>query len=79
MVKKIASLRDSIWEKDYVTVPTREEKRAREVDVPFHELPLVITALRREMKEAAGKLEYERAAEIRDRIKVLELERLART
>ncbi len=79
VVKKIASLRDSIWEKDYVTVPTREEKRAREVDVPFHELPLVITALRREMKEAAGKLDYEHAAELRDRIKLLEAERLART
>ena len=47
--------------------------------MPFHELPLVIAALKREMKEAAGKLEYERAAEIRDRIKVLESERLART
>ncbi len=79
VVKKIASLRDSIWEKDYVTVPTREEKRAREVDVPFHELPLVISALRRDMKEAASKLDYEHAAELRDRIKLLEAERLART
>jgi excinuclease ABC subunit B len=79
VVKKIASLRDSIWEQDYVTVPTREEKRKREADVPWHELPLLIAALRKEMKEAAGKLEYERAAEVRDRIKKLEAERLART
>ena len=79
VVKKIASLRDSIWEQDYVTVPKREEKRARDADVPWHELPLLIAALRKEMKEAAGKLEYERAAEIRDRIKKLEAERLART
>jgi len=79
VVKKIASLRDSIWEQDYVTVPTREEKRKREADVPWHELPLVIAALRKEMKEAAGKLEYERAAELRDRVKQLEAERLART
>jgi excinuclease ABC subunit B len=79
VVKKIASLRDSIWEQDYVTVPTREEKRAREADVPWHELPLLIAALRKEMKEAAAKLDYERAAEIRDRVKKLEAERLART
>ncbi|MBM4382719.1 MAG: excinuclease ABC subunit UvrB [Deltaproteobacteria bacterium] len=79
VVKKIASLRDSIWEQDYVTVPTRAEKKKREADVPWHELPLVIAALKREMKEAAGKLEYERAAEIRDRVKQLEAERLART
>ncbi len=79
VVKRIASLRDSIWEQDYVTVPTREERRSREADVPMHELPLVIAALRAEMKQAAGKLEYERAAELRDRIKSLEAERLART
>jgi excinuclease ABC subunit B len=79
VVKKIASLRDSIWEQDYVTVPTRAEKKKREADVPWHELPLVIAALKREMKEAAGKLEYERAAELRDRVKQLEAERLART
>jgi excinuclease ABC subunit B len=73
--KRISSLRDSIWEADYVTVPKREERP--EPDVPAHELPGVIEALRREMQQAAKALEYERAAELRDRIRALEAERLA--
>jgi excinuclease ABC subunit B len=73
--KRISSLRDSIWEADYVTVPKRTERP--EPDVPIHELPGVIEALRGEMQEAAKALEYERAAELRDRIRALEAERLA--
>ena len=75
IVKKISSLRDSIWEQDYVTVPTQQEGRAGE-DIPSHELPELIKDLRREMREAAKDLEFERAAEIRDRIRELEAEQL---
>jgi excinuclease ABC subunit B len=72
--KRISSLHDSIWEKDYKTVPTRKE---REKDaVPPHELPAVIDALRREMKQAAEALDFERAAVLRDRLRELEEERL---
>jgi protein-arginine kinase activator protein McsA len=39
----------------------------------------VIDALRREMQQAAKALEYERAAELRDRIRLLEAERLGST
>jgi excinuclease ABC subunit B len=73
--KRITSLRDSIWEADYVTVPKGTERP--EPDVPVHELPGVIEALRGEMQEAARALDYERAAELRDRIRALEAERLA--
>ena len=73
-MKRIASLRDSIWEADYVTVPTRTERQ--EAEIPPHELPALLEDLRREMAEAAKALEYERAAELRDRIKALEAERL---
>jgi excinuclease ABC subunit B len=73
--KRISSLRDSIWEADYVTVPKAEERP--EPEVPAHELPGLIEALRGEMQEAAKALEYERAAELRDRIRDLEAERLA--
>ena len=77
IVKKISSLRDSIWEQDYVTVPTRSEERRRKEDaIPAHELPSLIESLRAEMKEAAKELEFERAAELRDRIAQLEAERL---
>ncbi len=74
VVKKIQSLRDSIWESDYVTVPKGDERA--EPEIPIHELPSVIEALREEMAKAAGELEYERAAMLRDRIRDLEAERL---
>ena len=44
--------------------------------IPAHELPQLIESLRREMREAAKELEFERAAELRDRIQALEGERL---
>jgi excinuclease ABC subunit B len=74
IVKRISSIRESIWEQDYVTVPLRAE---REKDaIPAHELPALLEGLRREMREAAKALEFERAAALRDRIRALEAERL---
>ncbi len=74
--KSISSLRDSIWERDYVTVPKPSEDS--EADIPAHEIPELIDALRREMSEASKELAFERAAELRDRIQALEAERLRR-
>jgi excinuclease ABC subunit B len=74
--KRISSLRESIWEQDYVTVPTVRERPSAEL--PAHELPQLIAGLRREMQAAAKALEFERAAELRDRIRALEDERIAR-
>jgi excinuclease ABC subunit B len=71
--KRITSIRDSIWEQDYVTVPTHDE---REDEIPEHELPALLDGLRREMREAAKALDFERAAALRDRIAALESERL---
>ncbi len=72
--KRISSLRESIWEQDYVTVPTR--KHPSEGAIPFHELAELIEGLRRDMAEAAKQLDFERAAELRDRVRELEAERL---
>ncbi len=72
--KAISSLRDSIWESDYVTVPTTEERP--EPAIPVHEIPAVVHALRLEMEKAAESLEYEKAADLRDRIRALEQELL---
>jgi excinuclease ABC subunit B len=77
VVKRIASLRDSIWEADYVTVPKRRERPAR--DIPLAELDARIAELRREMAAAAAALEFERAAALRDEVRALETERLAAT
>ena len=74
-MKRITSLRDSIWDQDYVTVEADKKKRD-ELRIPAHELPELIESLRREMKEAARELEFGRAAELRDRLQELEAERL---
>jgi excinuclease ABC subunit B len=78
IVKRISSLRDSIWEQDYVTVPRRSEAKD-EAAVPAHEIPALLEGLRREMGEAARELDFERAAELRDRIHALESELLGRS
>ena len=51
-----------------IDTPSKSMKRC----VPPHELSDRISQLRREMMEAAEKLDYERAADLRDRIKRLE-------
>ena len=75
--KKISNLQDSIWEHDYVTVPTADEKA--EPGIPRHEIPMLIERLRSDMREAARELDFERAAELRDRVKALEAERIRLT
>ncbi len=75
--KKITSLHDSIWEADYVTAPRSGEES--EPGLPRHEIPALIETLRAEMREAARDLEFERAADLRDRIKTLESERIRLT
>lgn len=68
--KAIPDLLKSIYEADYVTIPTVAEKP--EEYVPIFEIRRLISRLKKEMREAASKLDFERAAEIRDRIKSLE-------
>ncbi|HYA34010.1 MAG TPA: helicase-related protein, partial [Candidatus Binataceae bacterium] len=62
-----------MYSPEWAVVPEVDDSAAaREDDVAPHELADRITKLRREMMEAAQALEYERAAELRDRIKKLE-------
>ena len=75
--KGLSSLQNSIWDADYVTVEKREADE--EGGIPAHELPGVLDSLREEMKAAAGELDFERAADLRDRIKTLEAIRLRLT
>jgi excinuclease ABC subunit B len=72
--KRISSLRESIWERDYVTVPAATDPQPPAI--PWHELPELLDSLRREMKAAAKELDFERAASLRDRIRELEAEQL---
>jgi excinuclease ABC subunit B len=74
IVKRISSIQDSIWEQDYVTVPKAEA--TPEPQIPRHEIPQLVESLRREMSKAARDLDFERAAELRDRVRELEAEHL---
>jgi excinuclease ABC subunit B len=68
--KAIPEILESIYDADYVTIPTAAEEH--EEYVSLFEIPRLIARLRKEMREAASKLDFERAAEVRDRIKALE-------
>ncbi len=68
--KAIPDILESIYEADYVTVPSAAEKH--EEYVSLFEVPRLIARLKKEMREAASKLDFERAAELRDRVKALE-------
>ena len=68
--KEIHNVLAAIYEADYFTVPAVAESEGDYVS--FKNIPSMLEKLRREMKEAAARLEFERAAELRDRIKKLE-------
>jgi excinuclease ABC subunit B len=73
--KAIAALTGTAQD-DFVDL-AKTAKEAKAADVALEEIPKTITALRRQMHELSEKLEFERAAAIRDRIKDLEEIRLS--
>jgi excinuclease ABC subunit B len=70
ITKSIRDVLTSVYEADYYTVPVVREEEAGYV-AP-RELPKAIKRLKKEMREAAERLEFERAAEFRDRIQRLQ-------
>jgi len=68
--KSIRNILASIYEADYYTIPLVAE--AREEYISPREIPKVIRKLRKEMREAAQELDFERAALLRDRIRHLQ-------
>jgi len=68
--KAIPDILTSIYEADYVTVPAVAEEAEEYASI--FDLPKRISRLKKEMREAAARLDFEKAAEIRDRIKSLE-------
>jgi excinuclease ABC subunit B len=69
VVKSLGSPLVKIYEADYHDLPLVAEKSGRYSAL---ELPRMIRQLKQEMKQAAGQLEFEKAAELRDRIHELE-------
>ena len=69
VVKSLGTPLVEIYEADYVTVPVTAERAEK---YGPDEVPRLIQQLRKEMKQAAASLEFERAAELRDRIRQME-------
>ena len=75
IIKHIDDVLTSVYERDYLTVPTAADERDQ-----FRtqaELDGFLAQLEREMRAAAANLEFERAAGIRDRLKRLRTPGLA--
>ncbi|HUL20385.1 MAG TPA: excinuclease ABC subunit UvrB [Thermodesulfobacteriota bacterium] len=68
--KSVRNIMGSIYEADYLTIPAVSD--VEEAYIPVKEIPAMIQKLKKEMKEAASHLEFERAAEIRDKVHRLE-------
>jgi excinuclease ABC subunit B len=67
--KSISNVLGSIYEADYVTVPTGVKEEI--TTLKDEDLPALIAKLTKEMKQAAKNMEFERAAELRDELKEL--------
>jgi excinuclease ABC subunit B len=68
--KSVRNILASIYEADYFTVPAVSDFKEGYLSVK--DIPKMTEKLKKEMKEAAGRLEFERAAELRDKIHELE-------
>jgi excinuclease ABC subunit B len=68
--KSVRNILASIYEADYFTVPAVSD--FKEGYGSLKDIPKMIEKLKKEMKEAASRLEFERAAELRDKIHELE-------
>jgi excinuclease ABC subunit B len=70
IVKNIGELLSSVYEHDYAPIPEVEEapeERYRSLE----DIAAEVKALEKQMRQAAKALEFEKAAQIRDRVKVL--------
>lgn len=68
--KNIVNLLDTVYEADYADVPMAAEGASEYI--PVANLPKIIEELRKEMRAAAARLEFETAAALRDRLIALE-------
>ena len=68
--KNITDVLGSIYESDYLKISSGEQDDI--LDMPPNKIPDAVAKLSREMKSAAKKLEFEKAAEFRNRIRKLQ-------
>ena len=72
VVKQIDEPLIQAYDADYVDVPLVADDGP-----PPNEIPRMVEKLRKEMKQASDRLEFEKAAELRDRIRVLQEKELS--
>ena len=73
IIKAIDASLVEMYSPEWAVVPEIGDDNVKEEEfIPAHELPDRITELRQQMMDAAEKLDYERAADLRDQIKKLE-------
>jgi excinuclease ABC subunit B len=70
IVKNIGELLASVYEHDYMPIPEIEEVPAERYR-SLEDIAAEVKALEKQMREAAKALEFEKAAQIRDRVKAL--------
>jgi excinuclease ABC subunit B len=71
IVKDVRDALAAIYDADYVTTPVAAEAPVM-YDVADDDIPRLISKLRKDMKAAAERYEFERAAALRDRIMALQ-------
>ncbi|MDR1577208.1 MAG: excinuclease ABC subunit UvrB [Deltaproteobacteria bacterium] len=75
VLKNLEGLAGIIAEADYVATPKKTANA--ELAPPPEEIPIMVNSLRKEMKKAAEKLDFENAARIRDQIRRLDAQALS--
>ncbi len=78
IIKAIGNPLVAIAEADYLEVPLDDDETAEDWPDPA-DIPHVVDRLRKEMRQASAALDFERAAELRDRVAALERHRLGLT
>ncbi len=74
--KNITNIIDTVYEKDYVTVPLAAEQAAAYLGRDKKKVAGIVKKLKKEMTEAAKHLDFEKAAELRDQIYKIEKQEL---
>jgi excinuclease ABC subunit B len=74
VIRSLGSPLVRIYEADYVEMPLAADKATR---YGVSDLGRIIRQLKKEMKQAAEQLEFEKAAELRDQIRSLQKDELA--
>ncbi len=69
--KSIRDILESIYEKDYMTVPVEAREESPGYAAPNGDVEALIESLTQQMLDEAERLNFEKAAEIRDRIRQL--------